>query len=67
MDFEPSEKVKLLGEQIERFMKEHIYPNEALAHQQMEDLGWRSIDVSYMAVEEIARRVMDLCGLRGRS
>jgi len=37
------------------------------AHQQMEELGWRSIDVSYMAVEEIARRVMDLCGLRGRS
>jgi regulator of PEP synthase PpsR (kinase-PPPase family) len=37
------------------------------AHQQMEELGWRSIDVSYMAVEEIARRVMDLCGLRSRT
>jgi acyl-CoA dehydrogenase len=36
MDFEPSDKVKLLAEQIERFMHEHIYPNEALAREQME-------------------------------
>lgn len=28
---------------------------------------WRTIDVSYMAVEEIAREVMHLCGLTGRS
>ena len=37
------------------------------AHQLMERLNWRSIDVSYMAVEEIARRVMDLLGLRRRA
>jgi acyl-CoA dehydrogenase len=37
MDFEPSDKVKLLSEQIERFMDEHVYPNEALARQQMEE------------------------------
>jgi acyl-CoA dehydrogenase len=37
MDFEPSERVALLEAQIERFMQEHIYPNEALAREQMED------------------------------
>jgi acyl-CoA dehydrogenase len=36
MDFEPSEKVRLLEEQINRFMDEYIYPNERLAHEQME-------------------------------
>ncbi|MDB4433172.1 acyl-CoA dehydrogenase family protein [bacterium] len=37
MDFEPSDKVKLLQEQIERFMKEYIYPAEPIARQQIEE------------------------------
>ena len=37
MDFEPSERTRLLETQIERFMHEHIYPNEALAREQMEE------------------------------
>jgi hypothetical protein len=32
----------------------------------MSDRGWRSIDVSYMAIEEIAREVMSLRGLEPR-
>jgi acyl-CoA dehydrogenase len=37
MDFEPSDKVKLLSEQLERFMKEYIYPAEPVAQQQMQE------------------------------
>ena len=37
MDFEPSDKVKLLSEQLERFMKEYVYPAEPIARQQMEE------------------------------
>ena len=37
MDFEPSDKVKLLSEQIERFMKEYVYPAEPIAQQQMQE------------------------------
>jgi acyl-CoA dehydrogenase len=37
MDFEPSDKVKLLSEQIERFMNEYVYPAEAIARQQMQE------------------------------
>jgi acyl-CoA dehydrogenase len=37
MDFEPSDKVKLLSEQIERFMNEYVYPAEPVARQQMEE------------------------------
>jgi acyl-CoA dehydrogenase len=37
MDFEPSDKVKLLSEQIERFMNEYVYPAEPIARQQMEE------------------------------
>jgi acyl-CoA dehydrogenase len=37
MDFEPSDKVKLLSEQIERFMKEYVYPAEPIARQQMDE------------------------------
>jgi acyl-CoA dehydrogenase len=37
MDFEPSDKVKLLSEQIERFMKEYVYPAEAIAREQMQE------------------------------
>ena len=37
MDFEPSDKVKLLSEQLERFMKEYVYPAEPIAQQQMQE------------------------------
>ena len=37
MDFEPSDKVKLLSEQLERFMKEYVYPAESIAQQQMQE------------------------------
>ena len=37
MDFEPSDKVKLLSEQIERFMKEYVYPAEPIAREQMQE------------------------------
>ena len=37
MDFEPSDKVKLLSEQLERFMKEYIYPAEPVAREQMQE------------------------------
>ena len=37
MDFEPSDKVKLLSEQIERFMNEYVYPAESVAREQMEE------------------------------
>jgi len=35
------------------------------ANRLMDDRGWRSIDASYMAVEEVAREVMALRGLTG--
>jgi acyl-CoA dehydrogenase len=37
MNFEPSDKVKLLSEQIERFMHEHILPNEEEARRQIDE------------------------------
>jgi acyl-CoA dehydrogenase len=39
MDFEPSDKVKLLQEQLERFMNEYIYPAEPIAKRQVEESG----------------------------
>ena len=36
MDFAPTEKVRMLESQIERFMDEYIYPNEALATEQVQ-------------------------------
>jgi hypothetical protein len=33
------------------------------AHRIMADAGWRTLDVSYLAVEETAREVVRLCGL----
>ena len=39
MDFEPSEKVKLLQSQIERFMHEYVYPAEPIAKEQIERSG----------------------------
>jgi len=37
MNFEPTDKVKLLSEQIERFMSEHVYPNEDEARRQIDE------------------------------
>jgi acyl-CoA dehydrogenase len=39
MDFEPSDKVMLLSEQLERFMQEYVYPAEPIAAQQIEASG----------------------------
>jgi len=39
MDFETSDKVKLLQEQIERFMVKYVYPAEAVAKQEIEASG----------------------------
>jgi acyl-CoA dehydrogenase len=39
MNFEHNEKTQQLQIQLERFMDENIYPNEALAQQQIEDSG----------------------------
>jgi acyl-CoA dehydrogenase len=39
MDFESSDKVKLLISQIERFMDEQIYPAEPVARRQIEEAG----------------------------
>jgi regulator of PEP synthase PpsR (kinase-PPPase family) len=36
-------------------------------HRVMSTQGWRTIDASYLAVEEIAREVMRLRGLAERS
>jgi acyl-CoA dehydrogenase len=39
MDFEPSDKVKALERELTRFMDEYIYPNEAVARDQVEASG----------------------------
>jgi acyl-CoA dehydrogenase len=39
MDFEPSEKVKLLQDQLTRFMDEYVYPAERIAEEQIEKSG----------------------------
>ena len=36
MDFEPSDKSKAVQAQVERFMNEHVYPNERAIHEWME-------------------------------
>ncbi len=42
MDFEYSDKVKDLLEQVRSFMQEHIYPNEALFHEQISENRWET-------------------------
>jgi regulator of PEP synthase PpsR (kinase-PPPase family) len=37
------------------------------ANRMMERHGWRSFDASYLAIEEIAREVMKMRGLKGYS
>jgi acyl-CoA dehydrogenase len=39
MDFEPTERVKILQDQVERFMDEHIYDAERVAYEQIEESG----------------------------
>ena len=39
MDFEPTDKVKLLLDQVERFMDENVYPAERVAQEQVEASG----------------------------
>lgn len=40
MNFEYSEKVQALLAQVKAFMDEHVYPNEALMHEQIEQDRW---------------------------
>lgn len=42
MDFEYSDKVKDLLEQVRSFMQEHIFPNEALFHEQISENRWET-------------------------
>jgi regulator of PEP synthase PpsR (kinase-PPPase family) len=50
---------------VEHYVGKRMIAREVLvANRLMEENGWRSIDVSYRAVEEIASRVMDMRGFR---
>ena len=40
MDFEYSDKVKGLIEQVRGFMEEHVFPSEDLYHQQLSEDRW---------------------------
>lgn len=42
MDFEYSDKVKDLLEQVRAFMDEHVYPNEQLVHDQVKEDRWNT-------------------------
>ncbi len=42
MQFEYSDKVKQLRQRITKFMDEHVYPNEALFHQQIAGNRWQT-------------------------
>lgn len=51
----------------DEYLEERAVAREVTAaNRLMESRRWRSLDVSYMAVEEIAREVMRLRALRGR-
>ncbi len=51
---------------LESYLDEHAIRREVLAARRlMDEHGWRVVDASYLAVEEIARQVMALRGLRG--
>ena len=45
--------------------KREIAQEVLAANRIMDEHGWRSIDVSYKAIEEIAKEVMSMCGLKG--
>jgi acyl-CoA dehydrogenase len=42
MNFEYSEKVSNLLEQVKSFMDEHVYPNEEIYHQQVSENQWQT-------------------------
>ena len=44
--------------------KRQIAEEVLAANQLMDKQGWRSFDASYMAIEEIAKEIMSLQGLR---
>lgn len=46
--------------------KRSVAREVAAANHIMDEHGWRSIDTSYMAIEEVAKRVMRLRGLKGQ-
>jgi regulator of PEP synthase PpsR (kinase-PPPase family) len=53
--------------QASDYVQERAVAREMIgANRLMDAHGWRSIDVSYMAIEEIAREVLALTGLRAR-
>jgi regulator of PEP synthase PpsR (kinase-PPPase family) len=57
----------LKQDDIEHYVEKRAIANEVIgAMRQMKEHGWRSIDVSYRAVEEIASRVMEMCDLKRR-
>ena len=43
MDFEHTSKVKDLEQRLRSFMDQHIYPNEALYHEQIEANRWQPV------------------------
>jgi regulator of PEP synthase PpsR (kinase-PPPase family) len=45
--------------------KREIAQEVLAANRIMDEHKWRSIDVSYKAIEEIAKEVMSMCGLKG--
>ena len=52
---------------LDGYLDRHAIERELLhATRVMEHHGWRQLDASYLAVEEIARAVMDLLGLGSR-
>jgi len=54
-----------LGPTHEYVDKRDIAREVLAANRMMDERGWRSIDVSYMAIEETAREVIALRGLKG--
>jgi regulator of PEP synthase PpsR (kinase-PPPase family) len=54
-----------LGPTHEYVDKRDIAREVLAANRMMDQHGWRSVDVSYMAIEETAREVMALRGLKG--
>jgi regulator of PEP synthase PpsR (kinase-PPPase family) len=54
-----------LGQADKYTDKREIAQEVLAANRTMDEHGWRSIDVSYKAIEEIAREVMLMCGLKG--
>jgi regulator of PEP synthase PpsR (kinase-PPPase family) len=56
-----------LGQDVPYLDRESVVREVRQARRVMEDHGWRMVEASYMAVEEVAREVMQLLGLAERS